>query len=177
MRETLFTCHPLFWYYRGALTSRQTNTLEMEHLLEMVRPAFTKGQCMNSMCHVTHTINTIYTQRLIQPCSGNTDDGQVITQLGCYWVEIEVDRAFWYLSCRIHRAALWILGEYCTTAEEIQSLMNEIRNSLGEIPIVEDEMRKAAGEDTEGIQHNIQCFMNVALEKSDKQRLENGSIS
>ncbi|XP_033629126.1 coatomer subunit beta-like [Asterias rubens] len=50
---------------------------------------------------------------------------------------------------RIHRAALWILGEYCTTAEEIQSLMNEIRNSLGEIPIVEDEMRKAAGEDTE----------------------------
>ncbi|XP_038072469.1 coatomer subunit beta-like [Patiria miniata] len=50
---------------------------------------------------------------------------------------------------RIHRAALWILGEYCTTSDEIQSLMNEIRNSLGEIPIVDDEMRKAAGEDTE----------------------------
>ncbi|XP_022103946.1 coatomer subunit beta-like [Acanthaster planci] len=50
---------------------------------------------------------------------------------------------------KIHRAALWILGEYCTTSDEIQSLMNEIRNSLGEIPIVDDEMRKAAGEDTE----------------------------
>ncbi|KAJ8031969.1 Coatomer subunit beta [Holothuria leucospilota] len=49
----------------------------------------------------------------------------------------------------IHRAALWILGEYCTSVEDIQSLMNEIRNSLGEIPIVDDEMKKAAGEDTE----------------------------
>ena len=59
---------------------------------------------------------------------------------------------------RIHRAALWILGEYCTTTEEIQSLMNEIRNSLGEIPIVEDEMRKAAGENTEGIEEDIRFF-------------------
>lgn len=49
----------------------------------------------------------------------------------------------------VHRAALWILGEYCTTVEDIQSLMNEIRNSLGEIPIVDDEMKKAAGENTD----------------------------
>ena len=51
---------------------------------------------------------------------------------------------------RIHRAALWILGEYCTTIEDIQSVMTEVRNLLGEIPIVDDEMKKAAGEDTEG---------------------------
>ncbi|XP_071943606.1 coatomer subunit beta-like [Antedon mediterranea] len=50
---------------------------------------------------------------------------------------------------KIHRAALWILGEYCTTVEDIQSVMTEIRNSLGEIPIVDDEMRKAAGESTD----------------------------
>lgn len=56
---------------------------------------------------------------------------------------------------RIHRAALWILGEYCTSVEDIQSLMNEIRNSLGEIPIVDDEMKKAAGEDTEGTLEQI----------------------
>ena len=51
---------------------------------------------------------------------------------------------------RIHRAALWILGEYCTTIDNIQSLMTEIRTSLGEIPIVDDETRKAKGDSTEG---------------------------
>ncbi|XP_072016786.1 coatomer subunit beta-like isoform X2 [Amphiura filiformis] len=50
---------------------------------------------------------------------------------------------------KIHRAALWILGEYCTTIDNIQSLMNEVRSSLGEIPIVDDETRKAKGEVTE----------------------------
>ncbi|KAF6039763.1 COPB1 [Bugula neritina] len=48
---------------------------------------------------------------------------------------------------RIFRAALWILGEYCSTSEEIQNVMTLIRQSLGEIPIVEDELRKAAGEE------------------------------
>jgi len=47
---------------------------------------------------------------------------------------------------KIHRAALWILGEYCTTSEDIQSVMTLVRQSLGEIPIVDDEMRKAAGD-------------------------------
>lgn len=50
---------------------------------------------------------------------------------------------------KIHRAALWILGEYCTTIDNIQSLMTEIRTSLGEIPIVDDETRKAKGDSTE----------------------------
>lgn len=36
---------------------------------------------------------------------------------------------------RIHRAALWILGEYCTTAEDIQSVMTLIRQALGEVSI------------------------------------------
>ncbi|XP_055890054.1 coatomer subunit beta-like isoform X1 [Biomphalaria glabrata] len=47
---------------------------------------------------------------------------------------------------KIHRAALWILGEYCTSSDDIQSVMTLIRQSLGEIPIVDDEMKKAAGE-------------------------------
>ena len=51
-------------------------------------------------------------------------------------------------SAKISRAALWILGEYCEKATDIQAVMNEIRQSLGEIPIVEDEMRKAAGDET-----------------------------
>jgi len=50
-------------------------------------------------------------------------------------------------SVKIHRATLWILGEYCTQVEDMQTLMSEVRQSLGELPIVEDEMRKAAGEE------------------------------
>ncbi len=50
-------------------------------------------------------------------------------------------------SAKVHRAALWILGEYCSGAADIQAVMNEVRQSLGEIPIVEDELRKAAGEE------------------------------
>uniref|UniRef100_A0A8C4QMM4 Coatomer subunit beta n=1 Tax=Eptatretus burgeri TaxID=7764 RepID=A0A8C4QMM4_EPTBU len=47
---------------------------------------------------------------------------------------------------KIQRGALWILGEYCSSQEDIQSVMTEIRRSLGEIPIVETELKKAAGE-------------------------------
>jgi len=46
---------------------------------------------------------------------------------------------------KIHRAALWILGEYCERTPDMQALMSAIRQSLGEIPLVEDELRKAAG--------------------------------
>ena len=46
---------------------------------------------------------------------------------------------------KVHRAALWILGEYCERPADMQALMSAIRQSLGEIPLVEDELRKAAG--------------------------------
>ncbi|XP_047003806.1 coatomer subunit beta [Schistocerca americana] len=49
-------------------------------------------------------------------------------------------------SVKVHRSALWILGEYATTPDDIQSVMNQVRQTLGEIPIVEDELRRAAGE-------------------------------
>merc|ERR1711971_657497 len=48
---------------------------------------------------------------------------------------------------KIHRAALWILGEYCERGEDMQALPSAVRQSLGEIPIVDDEMRKAAGDE------------------------------
>ncbi len=37
--------------------------------------------------------------------------------------------------CSIHRAALWILGEYCTSVEEIANVLAEIKTSLGEVRI------------------------------------------
>ncbi len=33
----------------------------------------------------------------------------------------------------VHRSILWILGEYCTTVEDINRLMAELRQSLGEV--------------------------------------------
>lgn len=50
---------------------------------------------------------------------------------------------------KVHRAAIWILGEYATSVDDIRSVMSKVRQSLGEIPIVDDEIRKAAGEQTD----------------------------
>lgn len=36
---------------------------------------------------------------------------------------------------KIFRAALWILGEYCSTSEEIQNVMTLTRQSLGEVGV------------------------------------------
>ena len=44
---------------------------------------------------------------------------------------------------------LWILGEYCDTKETILDFMTELRKSIGEVPIVAAEMKKAAGEEAE----------------------------
>lgn len=49
-------------------------------------------------------------------------------------------------SMKVFRAALWILGEYCDTADDIEEVVGLIKQSLGTIPIVEDEMNKAAGD-------------------------------
>ncbi|XP_057377266.1 coatomer subunit beta-like [Daphnia carinata] len=53
-------------------------------------------------------------------------------------------------SVKVHRAAIWILGEYATSTDDIRSVMSKIRQSLGEIPMVDDEIRKAAGEQPDG---------------------------
>uniref|UniRef100_A0A8B9HMN0 Coatomer subunit beta n=1 Tax=Astyanax mexicanus TaxID=7994 RepID=A0A8B9HMN0_ASTMX len=37
---------------------------------------------------------------------------------------------------KIYRGALWILGEYCSTKDDIQSVMTEVRRSLGEVSSV-----------------------------------------
>lgn len=48
-------------------------------------------------------------------------------------------------SVKILRGTLWILGEYCESVEDIQNLITLIRQSLGDIPIVDDELKRAAG--------------------------------
>ena len=48
-------------------------------------------------------------------------------------------------SVKIMRGTMWILGEYCETTEDIQNLITLIRQSLGDLPIVDDELKRAAG--------------------------------
>ncbi|XP_015605561.1 coatomer subunit beta [Cephus cinctus] len=49
-------------------------------------------------------------------------------------------------SVKVHRAALWILGEYATSKEDIEAVMSRIRTALGELPLVEAENKRQAGE-------------------------------
>lgn len=64
-------------------------------------------------------------------------------------------------SVKIHRAALWILGEYSTSPDDIQAIMNVTRQALGEIPFVEDELKKQAGEKSEEIDPQQSSNVNV----------------
>lgn len=54
-------------------------------------------------------------------------------------------------SVKVHRAALWILGEYITTSSEILEVIDVVNQTIGEIPIVEAEQRRLAGETEEQI--------------------------
>lgn len=49
-------------------------------------------------------------------------------------------------SSKIHRAAVWILGEYVNSKEQILEVIEVILQSLGEIPMVEAEQRRLSGE-------------------------------
>ncbi|KHJ98022.1 adaptin region [Oesophagostomum dentatum] len=49
---------------------------------------------------------------------------------------------------KVFMAALWILGTYCENDAAVLSVLRLIKNSLGELPIVESEMRQMEGEET-----------------------------
>ncbi|XP_026470086.1 coatomer subunit beta [Ctenocephalides felis] len=58
--------------------------------------------------------------------------------------------AFTSIKCvRIHRAALWILGEYADSPQMILSVLAAVKQTLGEVPIVEAEMKRLSGEKSE----------------------------
>ncbi|XP_055340197.1 coatomer subunit beta-like [Paramacrobiotus metropolitanus] len=61
----------------------------------------------------------------------------------------------------ILRGALWILGEYCRSKDDIQGTMHEIRQSLGPLPIVEDELAKQSGEQTVKDEQMEQSFKKL----------------
>jgi coatomer subunit beta len=64
---------------------------------------------------------------------------------------------------KIVRSVLWILGEYCDTNDSILDFMIELRKSIGEVPIVASEVKKAAGDEEENTE-------NEEKEKADKPK-------
>lgn len=51
-------------------------------------------------------------------------------------------------SVKVHRAALWILGEYATSVTDIEAVMKQLHRTLGEGPLLETEQKLVAGEIT-----------------------------
>eukprot|EP01135_Chromosphaera_perkinsii_P000028 Nk52_evm7s16 gene=Nk52_evmTU7s16 len=52
-------------------------------------------------------------------------------------------------SSKVFRAGLWIVGEYAESIDDINTIMEEIRRTLGDIPIVDSELKKMAGNEEE----------------------------
>jgi coatomer subunit beta len=57
-------------------------------------------------------------------------------------------------STKIHRSAMWILGEYAASSKEVIEVFDVIQQTLGEVPIVEMEQRKLSAENVENEQQN-----------------------
>lgn len=55
---------------------------------------------------------------------------------------------------KIIRSVLWILGEYCDTHDSVLDFMIELRKSVGEVPIVQAEIKRAAGEEEKNEDEN-----------------------
>ncbi|XKL64186.1 hypothetical protein PGB90_004272 [Kerria lacca] len=52
-------------------------------------------------------------------------------------------------SMKVHRAALWILGEYTHSLRDISAVLDLLKQSLGPIPMVDDEIRVQSGDKTD----------------------------
>lgn len=54
-------------------------------------------------------------------------------------------------SVKVHRAALWILGEYAVSISDIEAVIKEVNHTLGEGPLLEAEQRLISGDTGEAV--------------------------
>jgi coatomer subunit beta len=47
-------------------------------------------------------------------------------------------------SAKVMRFTLWILGEFVNNREDVQNVMTQVRACLGQLPLTESELKKAA---------------------------------
>jgi len=52
-------------------------------------------------------------------------------------------------SISVLHAGLWILGEYCGTEDQIRSMVDAVLESIGDLPIVDTEIRESTKDDTD----------------------------
>ncbi|KAF5300461.1 hypothetical protein FQA39_LY02260 [Lamprigera yunnana] len=70
-------------------------------------------------------------------------------------------------SVKVHRAALWILGEYATNVEDIKSVINQLHQTLGEGILLEIEQKWVAGEVEPELGNTAQVPITTTLVTSD----------
>lgn len=72
---------------------------------------------------------------------------------------------------KVHRAALWILGEYSNSVDDIEAVMKQVHQTLGDIPLVEAELKTVFGDnnktDEESTQTTGSASTNSKLVTSD----------
>jgi len=79
---------------------------------------------------------------------------------------------------KIFRGALWILGEYCTEEKDIKDALRGIRNSVGELPILDTEKRalEAKGAE-EGAETNGSEAVSATAGASSRRILADGTYA
>ncbi|KAG5862152.1 hypothetical protein JTB14_011376 [Gonioctena quinquepunctata] len=55
-------------------------------------------------------------------------------------------------SVKVHRAALWILGEYATSVSDIEAVMQQINQTLGDTPLLDTEQKLTSGDAEQNVQ-------------------------
>ena len=76
---------------------------------------------------------------------------------------------------KIFRGALWILGEYCTEEKDIKDALRRIRNSVGELPILDTEQRLLEKEKDEGEMNGTET--HVVIGSSTTRVLADGTYA
>ena len=74
---------------------------------------------------------------------------------------------------KVFRGALWILGEYCVTEKDIKRALREIRNSIGELPILDVEQRSLEKDEAEPNGTEAE----VAVSSSSRRVLADGTYA
>lgn len=70
-------------------------------------------------------------------------------------------------SVKVHRAAIWILGEYASTSSDIEVVMKQIVSNLGEGALVDLEQKLISGEEEAQVNSSAPQTQQTTLVTSD----------
>jgi coatomer subunit beta len=76
---------------------------------------------------------------------------------------------------KVFRGALWILGEYCINEKDIMNALRGIRNSVGELPILDAEQRLLEKHDVDNMDGENEATAHVS--KGARRVLADGTYA